>query len=236
MATPKFDRPGKGKAWAPAVKALVVVCAEECDGDIEKLRDLLNRRARWPNGLPVDPTLRKWARDAGIDLGTGNPEKSATTQAARAARYARLERHREELSETIGARILPRSAALIVRRLEEQDAVEGWIADARGRLEEALTMEKAAEGMNSDDVRAARRQVTIARLMLEVERDGRIPFRDLIRLTHVGIAQHLALEGLADEEDDETNPIIVEIHIPRPDAIEAQAVAVPQGELPERTD
>lgn len=236
MATPRYARPGKGKAWPPAVKALVIVCAEEAAGDLGALKELLEARARWPQGLPVDRSLRQWAKDAGLELATGNAAAGAQTAKARQARYARLERHRDELSELIGSRILPKSAELLIRRLEEQDEVERYVADARERLAEALTMEKAADGMGDEAVRSARRQVILARLMLEVERDGRIPFRDLIRLTQVGIAQHLTLEGLDEDDTDETNPLIVEIHLPRPAPPGAiEVAAVPQHELPERT-
>jgi hypothetical protein len=235
MATPRFAKPGKGKAWPPAVKALVIVTAEEADGNLATLKELLAKRARWPGGLPADRTLRLWAGAVGLDLSTGNPDNSARTAKARQARFARLERHREDLSELIGSRILPKSAELIVRRLEEQDEVEAYVAAARERLTEAVAMQAAADGMGDEAVRSARRQVVLARLMLEVERDGRVPFRDLIRLTQVGVAQHLTLEGLGDDEEDETNPIIVEISLPRPAAIEATAAPVPQNEFPERT-
>lgn len=234
MATPRFARPGKGKAWPPAVKALVILCAEEA-ANLGELKDLLEQRARWPQGLPLDPTLRKWASAVGLELSTGNPENGARTAKARQARFSRLERHREDLSELIGSRILPKSAELLVRRLEEQDEVEAYVAAARNRLQEAVAMQAAADGMGDEAVRSARRQVILARLMLEVERDGRVPFRDLIRLTQVGVAQHLTLEGLAEEEDEATNPIIVEISLPRPAPIEATATPVPQHELPERT-
>lgn len=234
MATPRFAKPGRGMAWPPAVKALVIVCAEEA-ATIAELKALLEQRARWPGGLPADRTLRQWAGAVGLDLSTGDPVGAARTAKARQARFARLERHREDLSELIGARILPKSAELIVRRLEEQDEVEAYVAAARERLTEAVAMQAAADGMGDEAVRSARRQVVLARLMLEVERDGRVPFRDLIRLTQVGVAQHLTLEGLGDDDEDETNPIIVEISLPRPAAIEATAAPVPQHELPERT-
>jgi hypothetical protein len=234
--TPRFEKPKRGAAWPPAVKALVIVTLEEADGNLAAGVELLKTRARWPGGLPSTRSLRAWAKEAGLDLATGDPDKTAQTQAARAARFARLEDHRLDLSEKIGARILPLTADLIVARLEEQGEVEQRVREARERLTEALVMQRAADGADSDSIKAARREVVLARLMLEVEQDSRLPFRDLIRLTTVGIVQHLNLEGLVEEDDDESNPIIVELHIPRPDPSVVEATVIPQHALPERTD
>lgn len=232
--TPRFPKPKRGHRWPPAAQALVIVTLEETAGDLTAAVELLNKRARWPQGLPPRTTLVTWAKRAGIDLVTVEPSNLARTDNARAARFARLEAHRENLSDLLGSRILPTTVDLIGARLAEATSVEARITEARGQLDEALLLQRAASDDDPAARRAARREVVLARLMLEVEQDGRIPFRDLIRLTAVGVKTHLELEGLVEDDDEETNPIIVEIHLPRPQPA-GEVIIIPQHELPERT-
>lgn len=233
--TPRFPKPKRGGRWPAGAQALVIVTLEETNGNVPDALDLLAKRARWPGGLPSRTTIITWARRAGIDLVTVDPANVARTDDGRAARFARLERHRETLSDLLGSRILPSTADLIVDRLEEAKAVELRVKEARERLDEALLMQRAAADDDQASRQAARREVVLARLLLEAETDARIPFRDLIRLTAVGVKTHLELEGLAEPDDEDTNPIIVELRIPRPAPIDAQATIVQQHELPERT-
>lgn len=232
--TPRFPKPKRGHAWPAAAQALIIVTLEETAGNLPAALELLEKRARWPGGLPSKRAIVTWAKRAGINLATGDPSNVARTDNARAARFARLEEHRETLSDTIGARILPATVDLIAARLNEAGEVEERIREARHTLDEALVMQRAASDDDPDARRAARREVVLARLMLEVEQGGRIPFRDLIRLTAVGVKTHLELEGLVEDDDEETNPIIVELHIPRPQPA-GEVIIIPQHELPERT-
>lgn len=235
--TPRFPKPKRGKPWPPEVKALVIVTAEEA-ATWEQFLEILGSRARWPNGTPPDRTLRSWLAGAGLSLARGNAADSARgahSAEARAARFARLEHHRMELSELLGARIMPSAARLIIDRLEEAQEVEERVKGARRRLDEALVMQSAAAEMGEESRRSARREVVLARLLLQVEQADRIELRDLLRLVDRGVVRHLELEGLAEPEDDETNPIIVELHIPRPDPNIVEAQVIPQHALPEHT-
>lgn len=235
MTTPRFERPKPGHKWPDGAKALVIVTAEEVD-TWHDLTAALLERARWVGGLPSGRTLRAWVHDAGIELSTRDPDQAARTRKATEARLDRLAGHRLEVSDLLASRAVPRSVDLLVRRLAEQEDVERRVADAREKLEEALVMQRAAADGDTEARNSARREVVLARLLYAMERDDRVPIVDLVRIINYGIARHLELEGIAQaDEDDDTNPIIVELTLPRPDPAASAALVVPQHQLPERT-
>lgn len=238
MTTPRFEKPARGKAWAPGAKALVIVVAEEA-ADWADFITRLEAAARWVRGRPSDRTLRTWTNQAGLDLPAREPDAGAraSVQASHEARLDRLAAHRATISDALGSKAVPRAVDLLVRRLEEQDDVEERIATAKGRLDEALIMQRAAMDDDEEAKKAARRETVLARLLLALEKEDRIAIVDLMRIVTHGIARHLELEGIGADaaEDPEANPLIVELRIPRPDPNAAPAVVVPAGQLPERT-
>lgn len=227
----------RGKPWPPRVrkKALELLGSTH---NVTETRKLLAEAYEFVDGdPPARSTLQAWARRADIELDV-DALKTRDTTAATEARLLRLEEGREQLSERLLEKLTRPAVDLIQGRLEEAAEVDQVINAAREVYLDALKMIPAARELEQADeanrgaVAGAWEAVKLAGAELKAVLGLRIEVRDLVGIVTRGLGDHLALEGLGNDEDDRTRgDLIVELSVPRPDRAKADAEAVPQSKL-----
>lgn len=255
MAARRWRTPPRGKPWPEQVKAKAI----ELLGaglDPVQTRDALAELCT-PRGPSLN-TVKGWARAAGVDVNAENVreaeevEARRQTEAATAARLAKLQGRRQAMSEALLERLTSPSVELIADRLVEELEVRDYVQTARVGLEMALAEHRVAgevlaelqttpkaerdDGWKDQQATAtearklARSSVQDARLALNAVLDARIPVRDLVGIATRALADHLALEGLdADEQAD--GGIVVELTMPEGESTTWDERAVSQSEL-----
>lgn len=164
--------------------------------------------------LPNAATLRTWRHKAGV-MRTDPESPPADPDAAKVARLEELAAARDDLSEALIRRLSQPAASALVRRLERNLAAEDLVDNVLVRWKDALVMEALAADEGPDAARAAKR--VTAGILAELEAAERllIPARNLVGILTRGVADHMALEGLA-AADGMGGDLIVELMVPDP--------------------
>lgn len=231
MPTPIPD-PSRGHAWPDDVRARALELLTE-HRNATVARDALLDELPFTGKGPSRSALVGWAKAEGIDLTNvapgKDPKQRHATGPATEERLARLEVSRQRHSEMLLEELSRPAAALLKRRLEEAEEVEELIDLARGRYVDALKVQGQAEDFGPDAVKDAAKAARQARQELELAAGFRIHVRDLVGIITRGITDHLALEGIGRDEEDEGD-LIVELVVP---AKRTDVEPVPAANLPD---
>lgn len=230
---PTVKTPKHGYPWPKHVKARFLELLRDSKGNVVDARKLLDELYIFDPKAPNRSTVIDWGKAAGIELVTRRPRD---TTPATDARLAKLDEDRRSLSELLLGGLSRPSAELIASRLQSAVAVQETIDIARLSFTDAMKLEAQAIGdypdPESKERKGARAAVRSARLALEIALESSVGVRDLVGVLTRAIADHLTLEGKG-EDDEAVGDLIVEIHVPRPEAAKSDAAAVPEGKLAE---
>lgn len=224
--------PKRGKPWPPKVRDRALELLRQ-HRNATVARDALHDELPFTGTGPSRSTLVGWARAEAIDLTNVAPGKSDkqrhATGPATEARLARLEVSRQRHSEMLLEELSRPAAALLKARLDEADEVEELVDLARERYVDAVKVARQADDFGPEAVKAANAAVRDARRELELAAGFRINVRDLVGIITRSITDHLALEGIDRDEQDEGD-LIVELVVPER---RTDVEPVPAANLPE---